>query len=121
MPPDYYEFREALGAAVADSAEVALAWKPAARSRLAQRLPELAALVETDSLLAALAADSLLAPLTGVVDAALRRALESRGVSGRTRSAFRKPDGQRLAVDAILIGLGQALRRLDATDLRPPP
>lgn len=121
VPADYYEFREALGTAVAESAEVALAGNPAYRSRLEERLPELAALVETDSLLVALAADSLLSPLAGVVGATLNHALESGEVSGGTRKAFRNPDGQRLAVDAILIGLGRALRRLDAKDARPPP
>ncbi len=120
VPADYYDFQAVLRAAVADSAEVALAERWAARSHLEQRLPELAARVETDSLLEALAADSLLSPLAAVVDAALRRALESNGVSGGVRKAFRKPDGQRLAVDAILIGLGQALRRLDVTGERPP-
>ncbi len=121
VPTDYFEFREALRATVAEAAESELAGRPASRSRLQERMPELAAQVETDSLLATLAADSLLSPLTAVVRTALDRALESRGVSGGVRKAFRKPDGQRLAVDAILIGLGQALRRLDATDARPPP
>lgn len=121
VPADYYEFREALGTAVADSAEVALAGNPAYRSRLEERFPELASYVETDSLFVALAADSLLSPLAGVLGATLNRALESEHVSGGVRNAFRNPDGQRLAVDAILIGLGRALRRLDARDARPPP
>lgn len=121
VPADYYDFRAALRAAVADSAEVALAERWAAHTRLERRLPELAALVDTDSLLGELAADSLLSSLAGVVGAALRQGLESDRVSGGVRKAFRKPEGQRLAVDAIVIGLGQALRRLDVTDLRPPP
>ncbi len=112
VPADYYDFRATLQAAVTDTALVELAGRPAMQSRLEARLPQLAAIVASDSLLAALRFDSLLEPLSGSVQAVLSRALEAPGVSGGVRKAFREPDGQRLAVDAILIGLGTALRRL---------
>ncbi len=112
VPADYYDFRATLQAAVTDTAVVELAGRPATQSRLEGQLPRLAAIVESDSLLAALRSDPLLEPLSGSVRVVLSRALGAPGVSGGVRKAFRKPDGQRLAVDAILIGLGMAVRRL---------
>ncbi len=112
VPADYYDFRAELEAAVADTAVVELRGRSRVQTRLDDRLPEFAALLATDSLAAVLAADPQLARLAGAVSAALTATLESERVSGRVRKAFANPDGQRLAVDAMLIGLGRALRRL---------
>jgi hypothetical protein len=113
VPRGYYDFRILLQAAVTDTALVEMAGMSRMRARLRERLPELAAIVQVDSLLAALDADPRLSPLAGAIATALRKTLESRSVGGDVRGAFLNPDGQRLAVDAILIGLGRALHRLE--------
>lgn len=120
VPAEFYPFRAALEAAVADTAVIVMEGRPAIRERLYSRLPELAAVLTTDSLLRALAADTLLEPVAGPVAAQLDATLRSTETGGRARAAFRNPDGQRQAVDAILIGLGTAVRRLRARSDTPP-
>lgn len=112
VPAGYLEFRSHLQSAVADTAGQVLAGRLAAQERLDERLPELSALLATDSLVASLARDSLLAPLAAAVSSVIASELDPERTSGKVRKAFGLADGQRLAVDAIVIGLGTALRKL---------
>lgn len=80
------------------------------QTALEHRLTELAAITTTDTLFATLEADRELRPLAGAVATTLRIQLDSKKhVAGSVRSAFRTIDGQPLAVDAIVVGLGRAL------------
>ncbi len=112
VPAEYLDFRADLQAAVTDTAVVVLEGQPAMRLRLEEQLTTLAAIVQTDSLLATLRRDTLLAPLAAPIDAKLAMTLGSKDVGGSVRKAYRNRHGQRQAVDALVIGLGAALRRL---------
>jgi len=112
VPMDYFPFRDALRDSVAAVAEVEMAGRPSLQGRLEESIAELAPLTRTDSLFQTLAADPLLSPLAVSLEDALQGVLRSDAASGRARKAFGRAEGQRLAVDAILIGLGTALRRL---------
>ncbi|MGD2218137.1 MAG: hypothetical protein PVJ64_15375 [Gemmatimonadales bacterium] len=112
VPWEYYDFRAALLASVADTSVAEMEGDPAMQDRLEDRLPDLAAILTTDSLVATLDTDPFLWPLASAVAAVLMRTLASDHATGSVRSAYDKPDGQRLAVDAIVIGLGRSLRRL---------
>ncbi len=112
VPQEYYDFRADLIVAVEDTTVATIAEHPDMQARLDSRLPDLSAILTTDSLIATLDGDPVLWTLAGPVAATLRQTLEADGVGGRVRSSFRNADGQRLAVDAIIIGFGKALRRL---------
>ena len=112
VPREYIGFRAGLQDAVTDTARVEMEGLARMQERLEIRLPDLAAILTVDSLLTALAADRELAPLSGAVATTVRIQLEAKGVGGGVRKAYRNPDGQRQAVDAIVIGLGRALYRL---------
>ncbi len=114
IPPEYYGFRTALQESVADTAVAEMEGDSAMQERLEDRLPDLAAILTTDSLVATLDVDPFLWPLASAVAAVLMRTLDSDHAGGRVRSAYGNPDGQRLAVDAIVIGFGKSLRRLRA-------
>jgi hypothetical protein len=109
VPPEYYDFRVQLQGAVTDTAVVEMQGLSRMQARLANRLTDLAAILTVDSLLADIGADPELYPLSGAIATTVRIELESKGVGGSVRDAFRTPGGQRQAVDAILIGLGRAL------------
>ena len=111
VPREYYEFRLALQEAVADTVVAEMRARPDIRERLDGRLTDFAAILTTDSLILTLEADPDLRPLAGPVAVALNATLQSKEVGGSVRDAFSGPDGQRQAVDAIVIGLGLALRR----------
>lgn len=111
VPREYYDFRAELQESVADTATAEMAGDPGMQDRLEERLPDLAAILTTDSLIATLDVDPFLWPLGSAVAAVLMRALDPDHTGGRVRSAFENPDGQRLAVDAIVIGFGKSLRR----------
>lgn len=113
LPSDYIPFRDALRDSVAELAYSELAGKPAAQERLRERLVSFATITQTDSLFAALESDAKLWPLADGVAATVAAVLESDAADGGVRKAFRKPEGQRLAVDAVVIGFGKALRRLE--------
>ncbi|UCC71678.1 MAG: hypothetical protein JSV86_15040 [Gemmatimonadota bacterium] len=115
VPWEYYDFRADLQEAVADTTVAELEGDMVAQERLDVSLTDLAAILTTDSLVAALDSDPVLWPLASAVAASIHRTLESDRVGGRVRSAFDSPDGQRLAVDAIVIGFGKALRRFKVT------
>jgi hypothetical protein len=115
VPPEYLDFRARLQTAVTDTALVEMEGLGRMQARLEGRLTDLAAITRVDSLLAALEADEELYPLSGAIATTVRIRLEARGVSGSVRNAFANPDGQRLAVDAIVIGLGRALHLLGTT------
>jgi hypothetical protein len=117
VPREYYAFHAALQEIVADTAAAEMEDDPAMQSTLEDRLPDLAAILTTDSLVATLDSDPFLWPLGSAVAAVLMRTLDSDHAGGRVRSAYEKPDGQRLAVDAIVIGLGRGLRRLRGGDV----
>lgn len=89
------------------------------QSRLDDRLTDLSAITRVDSLLAALEADSELYPLSGAIATTLRIRLESKQVGGGVRRAYGNADGQRLAVDAIIIGFGRALYLLRSSSRGP--
>ncbi|KPK82494.1 MAG: hypothetical protein AMS25_02190 [Gemmatimonas sp. SM23_52] len=112
VPPEYLDFRAELQSAVSDTAVVVLDGQPTMRVWLEERLTTLAAVVRTDSLLALLQRDTLLAPLAGAIAAKLATTLGSKRVGNSVRKAYGNSHGQRQAVDAIVIGLGLALRRL---------
>lgn len=112
VPAEYYDFRASLAEAVEVRTASELRDRPSMQSRLYGELPELAADQRTDSLVAKLRADSMLARLGDAVAGAIAASLEADEVGGGVRDAYRKRDGQRLAVDAVVIGLGRALRRL---------
>lgn len=118
IPIEYYGFRGDLQGAVTDTALVTMAGDRAMRDLLENRLSELAAYLSVDSLIATLAADGALNPLAGAIETKLNEILSSDGVGGNVRDAFVKPDGQRLAVDAIVIGLGRALHQLSSDTTR---
>ena len=82
------------------------------QERLDDRLSDLSAILLVDSLIVFLDTDAVLWPLAGAVTVALTRSLGSDEVGGSVRDAIQNPDGQRQAVDAIVIGLGMALRRV---------
>lgn len=109
VPPEYYDFRSDLQTAVRDTAIVEMEGLSRMQSRLEVHLTDLSAITRVDSLLTALEADSELYPLSGAIATTVRIRLESKHVGGGVRQAFLNPDGQRLAVDAIIIGLGRAL------------
>jgi hypothetical protein len=112
VPPEYMGFRARLQDAVTDTARVEMNGLARMQDRLEIRLTDLAAVVTVDSLLTALNADRELAPLSGAIATTVRIQLEARSVGGGVRKAYRNPDGQRQAVDAIVIGLGRALYRV---------
>ena len=112
VPPEFMGFRAQLQDAVTDTALVEMDGLTRMQDRLEIRLTDLAAIVTVDSLLTALDADRELAPLSGAIATTVRIQLEARGVGGGVRKAYRNPDGQRQAVDAIVIGLGRALYRV---------
>jgi hypothetical protein len=114
VPPEYYDFRAQLQEAVTDTALVEMQGLSKMRAQLAERLADLAAILSVDSLLADLGADPELYPLSGAIATTIRMELESKDVGGSVRDAFRTADGQRQAVDAILIGLGRALHILES-------
>jgi hypothetical protein len=117
IPWEYYDFRAALQESVADTAVAEMEGAPPMQDRLEDRLPDLAAILTTDSLVATLDVDPFLWPLGSAVAAVLMQTLDSDLAGGRVRSAYGNPDGQRLAVDAIVIGLGKSLRRLRAGEV----
>jgi hypothetical protein len=114
VPPEYLDFRARLQAAVTDTALVEMEGLTRMQTRLQGRLTDLAAITTVDSLLATLEIDEELFPLSGAIATTVRIRLDARGVSGSVRNAFANPDGQRLAVDAIVIGLGRALHLLES-------
>ena len=116
IPWEYYGFREELQQSVADTAVAEMADDPAMQDRLEDRLPDLAAILTTDSLVATLDVDPYLWPLGSAVASLLLQTLDTDRAGGRVRTAFESPDGQRLAVDAIVIGFGKSLRRLRGQD-----
>ncbi len=118
VPPEYMGFRARLQDAVTDTALVEMDGLTRMQDRLEIRLTDLAAIVTVDSLLTALDADRELAPLSGAIATTVRIQLEVRGVGGGVRKAYRNPDGQRQAVDAIVIGLGRALYRVRSSSRR---
>ncbi|MGD8866920.1 MAG: hypothetical protein PVI01_04810 [Gemmatimonadales bacterium] len=118
VPREYLPFRAKLEDAVTDTALVEMEGLPRMQSQLESQLTNLAAILTVDSLLAALEADRELAPLAGAIATTVRIELESKGVDGGVRKAFRNRDGQRQAVDAIVIGLGRALYRLHTSSMR---
>ncbi len=109
VPIEYYDFRADLQLAITDTAGVEMDGLTRMQTALEHRLTELAAITTTDTLFATLEADRELRPLAGAVATTLRIQLDSKHVAGSVRSAFRTIDGQRLAVDAIVVGLGRAL------------
>jgi len=111
VPREYMGFRAQLQDAVTDTARVEMEGLTRMQDRLEIQLPDLAAILTVDSLLTALDADPELAPLSGAIATTVRIQLEAKGVDGGVRKAYRNPDGQRQAVDAIVIGLGRALYR----------
>ncbi len=111
VPPEYYDFRVTLQEAVADLVAAELRGDAEAQQRLDNRLTDLAAILQVDSLIVTLDSDAILWPLAGAVSVALTRTLRSNETAGSVRDAIQNPDGQRQAVDAIVIGLGMALRR----------
>lgn len=116
VPLEYFDFRADLQAAVTDTAVVVLEGQPAMRVWLEEQLTTLAAIVRIDSLLATVRRDTLLVPLAGPIDAKLAMTLGSKDVGGSVRKAYRNRHGQRQAVDAVVIGLGVALRRLKSLE-----
>jgi len=112
VPPEYYDFRAQLQAAVTDTAVVEMEGLPRMQDSLQARLPDLAAILTVDSLLAALDASPTLSPLAGATATTVRIELNAKNVGGGVRNAFQNPDGQRQAVDAIVIGLGRAVHLL---------
>lgn len=117
VPWEYYDFRAALQQSVTDTAVAEMSGDPEMQERLEDRLPDLAAIVTTDSLVAVLDEDPFLWRLASAVAAVLLQTLDSELASGRVRSAYGHPDGQRLAVDAIVIGFGRSLRILRAGEV----
>jgi hypothetical protein len=113
LPRDYIPFRDALRDSVAERTHAELTGRPATEGRLRERLASLATIAQTDSLLVALQSDAALRPLADPVAETLAVLLVSDVADGGVRKAFQKPEGQRLAVDAVLIGFGNALRRLE--------
>ena len=111
VPAEYYDFRFTLQEAVADTVAAELRGDVEAQQRLDDSLTDLAAILLVDSLIVSLDSDAVLWPLAGAVTVALNRTLRSDETAGSVRDAIRNPDGQRQAVDAIVIGLGLALRR----------
>lgn len=109
VPFEYLDFRADLQRAVTDTALHEMRGLPKMQARLEDRLTELAAIRRTDSLLATLESDLELRPLAGAIATTLRIELESERVGGGVREAFANPDGQRLAVDGVIVGLGRAL------------
>ncbi len=112
MPAEYYDFRAQLQAAVTDTAMVEMEGLPGMQDSLQARLPDLAAILSVDSLLAALDASPTLSPLAGATATTLRIELNAKNVGGGVRNAFMNADGQRQAVDAIVLGLGRAVHLL---------
>lgn len=112
VPDSYQRFRYQLELAVRDTAMEVLAERPAARDRLEGRLTELSALLVVDSLVARLRSDPLLGDLGAAVEATVHARLEADGVGADVREGFESATGQRLACDAILVGLGRAAHLL---------
>lgn len=109
IPAEYFDFRADLQRAVTDTAMVEMEGLPRMQARLDGRLIELAAITRTDSLFVTLREDPALRPLAGAIATSLRILFEKGDYGGGVESAFRNRDGQRLAVDAMVVGLGRAL------------
>ncbi len=116
IPQQYYGFRGALQVAITDTAMVVMAGRDSMQARLQQRITELSSLVLVDSVVATLYADDRLSRLGGAVERTVAEVLDSGEFGGSVREAYLKSDGQRLAVDAVVVGLGRALHLL-----RDPP
>ena len=116
IPQQYYGFRGALQVAITDTAMVVMAGRDSMQARLQQRITELSSLVVVDSVVATLYADDRLSRLGGAVRRTVAEVLDSGEFGGSVQEAYLNPDGQRLAVDAVVVGLGRALHLL-----RDPP
>ena len=116
LPESYPGFRYDLELAVQDTAMAVLAGRPAERRRLEGWLTERSSLVVVDSLVSKLRSDRQLGSLGLAVDAVLEARLSSDAVDGSVREAYRTPPGQRLAADAIVVGLGRAIYLLKERD-----
>ena len=116
VPVEYYDFRAQLQAAVTDTAMIEMEELISMQDSLQARLPDLAAILTVDSLLAALDASPTLSPLAGATATTVRIELNAKNVGGGVRNAFMNPDGQRQAVDAIVIGLGRAVHLLRSAE-----
>lgn len=112
VPAGYLDHRARLETLVADSAADRLDGRARMQARLAERLPDLASHSNVDSLVEALRSDPDLRPLAEVASRAVRTVFQGADTPGRISDAYRTLDGQRLAADGILIGLGRSLRRV---------
>lgn len=117
VPPEFldlrYEVRDSTAAAAADL----LRGDVAAQQVVRERLRDYAAERQVDTLVAKLEADPVVAAVglkvRQVLEAALGRA------SGRVRGALRHPDAQRQLVEAVVLGLGIAVRRAEEASSEP--
>lgn len=109
VPPEFLWLRYDVTDSTAAAAVAFLRDDAPAREVVRERLPTLAAQTHVDTLVARVTGDPPLAPLglelREVVDAAVARS------SGRVREALGHPDAQRQLVEAVVLGLGLALRR----------
>jgi hypothetical protein len=111
VPPEFLDVRYEVSDSVAVAAAALLRGDAAAQQVVRERLPDYAAEGQVDTLIARLEADPVVAPLglkvRQIVQDALARA------SGRVRGALPHPDAQRQLVEAIVLGLGVAVRRTE--------
>jgi hypothetical protein len=109
IPPEFLELRYEVTDSTAAAAVAFLRDEVTAREVLRERLPVLAAQTQVDTLVMRVTGDPELAPL----GRALREVVDDAvtGSSGRVRAALSHPDAQRQLVEAVVLGLGLALRR----------
>lgn len=111
VPPEFLDLRYEVRDSTAAAATALLRGDTAAQQMVRERLRDYAAESQVDTLVARLEADPVVAPVglkvRQVLEAALARA------SGRVRGALPHPDAQRQLVEAVVLGLGIAVRRAE--------
>lgn len=117
VPPEFLDLRYEVTDSTAAAAAPVLRGEPPMQDALRDRLPSYAAQTHVDTLVERMWGQPGTAPLgfevRRVLDAAIERS------SGRVKGALRHPDAQRQLVEAVVLGLGLALRRAaDATPER---
>lgn len=110
VPPEFLDLRYQVTDSTEAVAAAFLEGEAAAREVLRERLPSYATQTHADTLVVRMTETPALAPLgwkvREVLDAAIARS------SGRVRGAVAHPDAQRKLVEAVVLGLGLALRRV---------
>lgn len=109
LPPEFLGFRYEVLDSTAAAAEAFLADDTTAQRVVRERLPQYASHTQVDTLVSAMEKDPFLLPLGMRVRAVLQDAVSR--APGRVRESLKRPEAQHELVAAVVVGLGEGLRR----------